>query len=167
MTIALRSTDELDVIKARKNAYRGSQTLLRRMQEHHGVEVAITVDIADDGQVAINEKSWEERQREIHVPLPVAPPKLCVEDIQRVCGQYFKISKSALLGLDRHKEVAYPRHVAMYLARTLTRRSLPEIGRRFGGRDHTTVMHGIKRITDLIRADWLIAYDVAQLEAQL
>ena len=55
----------------------------------------------------------------------------------------------------------------MYLCRELTVRSLPEIGRMFGGYDHTTVMHAARRIEELVKSDWRIAYDVAHIEGLL
>jgi len=67
----------------------------------------------------------------------------------------------------RARAVARPRQVAMYLAKQLTPRSLPEIGRRFGGRDHTTVMHAIKKIEELRAADSVMSEDIEQLRRQL
>ncbi len=72
--------------------------------------------------------------------------KVTIDEIQRRVAEYYTIKLSDLLSARRAREVARPRQVAMYLAKRLTPRSLPEIGRRFGGRDHTTVMHAVKRI---------------------
>jgi chromosomal replication initiator protein len=63
--------------------------------------------------------------------------------------------------------VARPRQVAMYLAKQLTSRSLPEIGRKFGGRDHTTVMHAVKKIEELVVIDRALAEDVELLRRML
>jgi chromosomal replication initiator protein len=60
----------------------------------------------------------------------------------------------------RSRNVARPRQIAMYLAKQLTQRSLPEIGRKFGGRDHTTVMHAVRKIEELIDGDETVAQDV-------
>ena len=65
------------------------------------------------------------------------------------------------------RAVARPRQVAMYLAKALTSRSLPEIGRKFGGRDHTTVMHAVRKIEELKISDLSIAEDVELLKRQL
>ena len=65
------------------------------------------------------------------------------------------------------RSYARPRQVAMYLSKLLTSRSLPEIGRRFGGRDHTTVMHGVKRIEDLQIQDGQVAEDIEMLRRAL
>ncbi len=64
----------------------------------------------------------------------------------------------------RSRVVARPRQVAMYLAKKLTSKSLPEIGRKFGGKDHTTVMHAVKRIEELMAADSEFAQDIELLE---
>ncbi|MBU1827034.1 MAG: chromosomal replication initiator protein DnaA, partial [Alphaproteobacteria bacterium] len=72
-----------------------------------------------------------------------------------------------MIGPKRVRSIARPRQVAMYLAKQLTSRSLPEIGRRFGGRDHTTVMHGVRRIEELKGTDSQIADDVEMLRRAL
>lgn len=93
--------------------------------------------------------------------------KVTIEDIQRRVADYYQIKFADLLSARRAREVARPRQVAMYLAKRLTPRSLPEIGRRFGGRDHTTVMHAVKRIDALRAADRELDADVAQLSRML
>ena len=72
-----------------------------------------------------------------------------------------------MIGPKRLRTYARPRQIAMYLAKYLTSRSLPEIGRRFGGRDHTTVMHGVKRIEELKSKDGQVAEDVEILRRAL
>ena len=89
--------------------------------------------------------------------------KVTIDDIQRKVADYFGLKMSDLLSARRAVEVARPWQVAMYLAKKLTPRSLPEIGRRFGGRDHTTVMHAVKRIDELRAKDPELDGDVAQL----
>ena len=89
--------------------------------------------------------------------------KVTIDDIQRKVAEYFGLKLTDLLSARRAVEVARPRQVAMYLAKKLTPRSLPEIGRRFGGRDHTTVMHAVKRIDELRAKDPELDGDVAQL----
>jgi chromosomal replication initiator protein len=90
-----------------------------------------------------------------------------IANIQAAICKHFTMTRNELLSERRTKEVVYPRQIAMYLCKTLTPRSLPEIGRRFGKRDHTTVLHAVRKIKDLIRRDWQVAYDVANVEAQL
>ncbi|MBC7519926.1 MAG: chromosomal replication initiator protein DnaA [Sandarakinorhabdus sp.] len=89
--------------------------------------------------------------------------KLTIDEIQRKVAEYYALKMADLLSARRAREVARPRQVAMYLAKKLTPRSLPEIGRRFGGRDHTTVMHAVKRIEELRAADREIDADVTRL----
>ena len=79
--------------------------------------------------------------------------RVTIDEIQRRVADYFNLRLADLLSARRARAVARPRQVAMYLAKQLTARSLPEIGRKFGGRDHTTVMHAVKRIDELRETD--------------
>lgn len=89
--------------------------------------------------------------------------KISIDDIQRKVADYYKVKLSDLLSARRARDVARPRQVAMYLAKRFTPRSLPEIGRRFGGRDHTTVMHAVKRIDELRTTDSELDGDLDRL----
>ena len=93
--------------------------------------------------------------------------KVTVEEIQRKVAEHYHIRLSDMIGPRRVRTYARPRQIAMYLSKVLTNRSLPEIGRRFGGRDHTTVMHGVKRIEDLQIIDGQVAEDVEMLRRAL
>ncbi len=93
--------------------------------------------------------------------------KVTVEEIQRKVSEHYNIRLSDIIGPKRVRMIARPRQVAMYLAKQLTTRSLPEIGRRFGGRDHTTVMHGVRRIEELRAEDSQIAEDIELLRRAL
>lgn len=93
--------------------------------------------------------------------------KITVEEIQRRVSEHYNIRLSELIGPKRLRNFARPRQIAMYLCKQLTSRSLPEIGRRFGGRDHTTVMHGVKRIEELKIQDGQIAEDIEMLRRAL
>ena len=93
--------------------------------------------------------------------------KVTIEEIQRKVGEHYNIRLSDLIGPKRVRTIARPRQVAMYLSKHMTSRSLPEIGRRFGGRDHTTVMHGVKRIDELKGSDDQIAEDLELLRRAL
>jgi chromosomal replication initiator protein len=93
--------------------------------------------------------------------------KISVEEIQRRVSEHYNIRMSDMIGPKRVRNFARPRQVAMYLCKQLTSRSLPEIGRRFGGRDHTTVMHGVKRIEELKTSDGQIAEDIEMLRRAL
>ncbi|WP_222861674.1 chromosomal replication initiator protein DnaA [Oceaniovalibus sp. ACAM 378] len=93
--------------------------------------------------------------------------RVTVEEIQRKVSDHYNIRLSDMLGPKRVRTFARPRQVAMYLCKHLTQRSLPEIGRRFGGRDHTTIMHGIRRIESLKDSDNQIAEDLELLRRSL
>src|SRR5579863_7845351 len=84
---------------------------------------------------------------------PAELKRVRIEDIQRVVARQYNVSRADLLSSRRTANVVRPRHVAMYLAKVLTLRSLPEIGRRFGGRDHTTVLHAVRKIDAVIDSD--------------
>lgn len=99
--------------------------------------------------------------------LKASDRKVTVEEIQRKVSEHYNIRLSDLIGPKRVRTYARPRQVAMFLAKTMTSRSLPEIGRRFGGRDHTTVMHGVKRIQELRNKDSQIADDLEMLRRAL
>ena len=94
-----------------------------------------------------------------------AAPK--VEDIIRAVCHEFGVSKIDLIGCRRNREIVRPRQVAMYLAKKVTGRSLPEIGRRIGGRDHTTVLHGIRKIEARVTLDTNLATRVERIKASL
>jgi len=98
---------------------------------------------------------------------PQEPKRIKIEDIQRVVARQYNVSRSDLLSSRRTANVVRPRQVAMYLAKTLTLRSLPEIGRRFGGRDHTTVLHAVRKIEALVSKDTALSEEVESLKRQL
>ncbi|NVJ71327.1 MAG: chromosomal replication initiator protein DnaA [Alphaproteobacteria bacterium] len=89
--------------------------------------------------------------------------KLTIDEIQRAVADYFNLRLAEMLSERRARNIARPRQVAMYLSKQLTSRSLPEIGRRFGGRDHTTVMHAVRKIEDLRRDDSQLDDDISRL----
>ena len=86
--------------------------------------------------------------------------KVTVEDIQKSVSNHYNIKNSEMHSDRRSRNVARPRQIAMYLSKQMTSFSLPEIGRKFGGRDHTTVMHAIKTINNLIKEDTSIKEDI-------
>ena len=99
--------------------------------------------------------------------LRAAGRRLDLDEIQARVAEHYGLTMTELLGPKRARAVARPRQVAMYLAKTLTERSLPEIGRGFGGRDHTTVLHGVRRIEALRASDERLARDLDQLRRVL
>jgi len=93
--------------------------------------------------------------------------RVTIDEIQRKVSDHYRIRQAEMSSARRAREVARPRQVAMYLAKQLTPRSLPEIGRRFGGRDHTTVIHAVKQIEKLRQLDAELDADVRLLIRQL
>ena len=98
---------------------------------------------------------------------PAEPKRVRTEDIQRIVARQYNVSRADLLSSRRTANVVRPRQVAMYLAKILTLRSLPEIGRRFGGRDHTTVLHAVRKIEALTGNDSALAGEIEALKRQL
>lgn len=93
--------------------------------------------------------------------------RITIEEIQKRVAEHFNIRMSEMHSARRARAVARPRQVAMYLAKQLTSRSLPEIGRKFGGRDHTTVMHAVRKIDELCEGDQSLSEDIELLKRML
>ena len=98
-----------------------------------------------------------------HIYRAGEPKRVRIEDIQRIVARHYNVSKTELLSNRRTRTIVKPRQVAMYLSKVMTPRSLPEIGRRFGGRDHTTVLHAVRKIEDLSGADNTLAQELELL----
>ena len=98
---------------------------------------------------------------------PSSPDRMDVSVIIAAVCTYYGIRRADLLSVQRHRSVARPRQVAMYLSKMLTSKSLPEIGRRFGGRDHTTVIHAVRKIEELKSVDNQISEDIELLRRML
>jgi chromosomal replication initiator protein len=90
-----------------------------------------------------------------------------IEDIQKLVASHYNVSRADILSSRRTANVVRPRQIAMYLAKMLTLRSLPEIGRRFGGRDHTTVLHAVRKIEDLAGRDGMLLDEIDLLKRML
>ena len=98
-----------------------------------------------------------------HIYRSGEPKRVRIEDIQRIVARHYNVSKTELLSNRRTRTIVKPRQVAMYLSKVMTPRSLPEIGRRFGGRDHTTVLHAVRKIEDLSGVDNTLAQELELL----
>jgi len=90
-----------------------------------------------------------------------------IEDILRIVSRHYKVPRNDLLSSRRSRDVVRPRQIAMYLAKALTSRSLPEIGRRFGGRDHTTVLHSVRKVEQMMRDDGDLCQEIELLKRML
>ncbi len=91
------------------------------------------------------------------------PTRIRIDDILKIIGHHYSVTRADLLSPRRARSIVRPRQVGMYLAKKFTPRSLPEIGRRFGGRDHSTVLHAVRKIEDLMRSDNILAREVSML----
>ena len=109
----------------------------------------------------------ESTQDVLHDILKAHDRRVTIEEIQRKVAEHWNIRLTDMSSARRARAVARPRQVAMYLAKQLTSRSLPEIGRKFGNRDHTTVMHAVSRVQELMERDAAFAEDVELLRRML
>jgi chromosomal replication initiator protein len=118
-------------------------------------------------QLVGREITLEGAQDLLHDLLRANERRVTIDEIQKRVAEHFNIKLAEMTSSRRARVVARPRQVAMYLAKQLTSRSLPEIGRKFGGRDHTTVIHAVKKIEELIELDSALAEDVELLRRML
>ena len=111
--------------------------------------------------VALAEKTLQDLMRSRETP------RVRIEDILKIVARHFKVPRNELLSSRRSRDVVRPRQIAMYLAKALTSRSLPEIGRRFGGRDHTTVLHSVRKVEQLMAEDGELTQEIELLRRML
>ncbi len=123
--------------------------------------------IVAHADVAKNPITLESTQEVLQDLLRSHDRRITIDEIQRKVAEHYNIRLSDMHSARRARQVARPRQVAMYLAKQLTARSLPEIGRKFGGRDHTTVMHAVRKIEELSNDDVSFAQDVEILRRAL
>ncbi|GGF37918.1 chromosomal replication initiator protein DnaA [Aliidongia dinghuensis] len=109
----------------------------------------------------------ESAQDVLHDLLRANDRRITIEEIQKRVAEHFNIRLADMHSARRARAVARPRQVAMYLCKQLTPRSLPEIGRKFGGRDHTTVMHAVRKIEELLAEDRALGEDIDLLRRML
>lgn len=115
--------------------------------------------IVAHSDVAGSQIDLESTQEVLQDLLRAHDRRITIDEIQRKVAEHYNLRMADMHSARRARNVARPRQVAMYLAKQLTARSLPEIGRKFGGRDHTTVMHAVRKVEELIEADAQIAQD--------
>ncbi len=123
--------------------------------------------VAAHTQLVGRDLTLETTQEVLHDLLRANDRRVTIEEIQKRVAEHFNIRVSDMHSARRARSVARPRQVAMYLAKQLTSRSLPEIGRKFGGRDHTTVMHAVRKVDELREKDSSFAEDVELLRRML
>lgn len=157
MTVTLADTE----CDTNKQTRRATEKLLSALIEHHDFRMP-----SPPKRVPIYVAPETIEPVDICV-LPIAAPKITVDAIKRVVCRHYGISHTDIISPRRTLKIGRPRMVAIYLSRELTERSLPEIGRKFGNRDHTTALHSVSRVADLIMTDPTVAADVQALSAQL
>jgi chromosomal replication initiator protein len=130
------------------------------------LEGALTRLVAH-ADVCGKEVTLETAQNVLHDLLRSHDRRITIDEIQRKVTEHFSLKMDDMASARRARNVARPRQIAMYLAKQLTQRSLPEIGRKFGGRDHTTVMHAVRKVEELIGNDEAVAQDVEIIQRTL
>lgn len=169
----------LEILKARVAAARQYHpgfdvppqvlTFIAKAVTHNGRDLEGALNrLLAHSKLSGNPITLEMAEREVRDLIrPQEPRRVKIEEIQRIVARQYNVSRADLLSSRRTANVVRPRQVAMYLAKTLTLRSLPEIGRRFGGRDHTTVLHAVRKIENLVTNDVALAEEIEVLKRQL
>jgi chromosomal replication initiator protein len=130
------------------------------------LEGALNTLVARAGE-NVRALNLDEAQSILRPHLRGAEKRVTVDDIQKAVAEHYSLRQADLLSERRNRAIARPRQAAMWLAKQLTTRSLPDIGRRFGGRDHTTVIHAVRRIEELKAADPVLTQDLETLTRKL
>jgi chromosomal replication initiator protein len=130
------------------------------------LEGALNTLLARAGE-GLSALTLDEAQAAIRPHLKVPDRRITVDDIQKATAEHYGLKQADLLSQRRTRSVARPRQAAMWLCKQLTTRSLPDIGRRFGGRDHTTVLHAVRRIEELKQTDAQLTGDLEALIRKL
>jgi len=130
------------------------------------LEGALNTLVARAGE-GLSRLTLDEAQAILRPHLRGAEKRITVDDIQKAASEHFGLKQADLISERRNRSIARPRQAAMWLAKQLTTRSLPDIGRRFGGRDHTTVLHAVRRIEALKADDPVLTRDLEALIRKL
>jgi chromosomal replication initiator protein len=130
------------------------------------LEGALNTLVARTGSM-LPQVTLDEAQAILRPHLRGGEKRVTIDEIQKVTADHFALKQADLISERRNRAIARPRQAAMWLAKQLTTRSLPDIGRRFGGRDHTTVLHAVRRIEELKQGDPQLARDLEALIRKL
>lgn len=158
-------------VKARRHAAEQGAEMRRRLPAVIAAEplrahVVTTRPRAQLPALVMDIRPWEALRPAGYVA-PPAPPRITIHAVQRAAARHFGVTRDELISERRTMPLVRYRQVAMFLTKQLTGRSLPEIGRQFGNRDHTTVLHAVRKITELLRHDPKTRDAVAAIEARL
>jgi chromosomal replication initiator protein len=140
-----------------------AQSVRSNVRELEGTLIRIAAKASLTGKPL----SVEFARQEILAASSVRPTEQNVEDIQRMVCHHFKLRSVDLLSKDRHKSIAFARHVAMYLCKQRLKCSFPELGRAFGNRDHTTVMSAVRKVESLRTSDPEVRAHLEAIERKL
>ena len=130
------------------------------------LEGALNTLVAHAGD-GVTRLGLEEAQAILRPHLRGGEKRITIDDIQKATAEHYGMKQADLISERRNRAIARPRQAAMWLAKQLTTRSLPDIGRRFGGRDHTTVLHAVRRIEELKAGDAQLSRDLEALTRKL
>ncbi|HXZ68871.1 MAG TPA: chromosomal replication initiator protein DnaA [Alphaproteobacteria bacterium] len=123
--------------------------------------------VANNAEIERSETSLEKVQELVRHLVKSQERRITIEDIQKKVSLFYHVSMRDLLSHRRDRIIVRPRQVAMYLCKEMTTRSLPEIGRRFGGRDHTTVLYGVRRIADMKKENAALSDEIDLLKRMI
>jgi chromosomal replication initiation ATPase DnaA len=137
------------------------------IQDHEPTETSIEVTACNGQIVIVTSKEAVEATAAFHRLDALPGQKIRVDQIQRAVCEQYGVSRDDIVSARRTANIVRPRQVAMYLAKTLTLRSLPDIGRRFGGRDHTTVLHAVRKITAATERDPELSEIIRGIKARI
>jgi chromosomal replication initiator protein len=115
----------------------------------------------------VSRLTLDEVQAILRPHLRAGEKRITIDDIQKATAEHYAMKQADLLSERRNRAIARPRQAAMWLAKQLTTRSLPDIGRRFGGRDHTTVLHSVRKVEQMIKDDVELAQEIELLKRML
>ena len=159
------ATDEF--IASREDAERGSRALLEAIFRTIGIEAPKPIEKPKPPQIKIARQLAHIPAACPHCGAPAKPQHALVAHIQHTVAAYYGLDPITMKSARRSLDIARPRQVAMYLAAKLTPKSLPDIGRRLGGRDHTTVLYAIRAVEKRIQTDAEVMLDVEVLTERL
>lgn len=173
--------DEKEGEKSRQRNAKACDALLSLLKLHHDTvsEVADAVQVVEEAAMvhpielpatpAVSDtlSEWIRKQKEVWFAAQPDNGKITIRAIQAVTCRFYGVSMTDLLSRRRSKRISFPRQVACFLSKEITRQSLPEIGRRFGGRDHTTILHSIRKIEKMLDADPAFAIQVNAIRKKL
>ena len=145
-----------------------------KINKNARVKYVTSEEFTNDFINSIQKRTTEQFREEYHLASRAlkdfrhsAKRQITVEDIQKQVASFYNITQADIIGKKRVKQIVMPRQIAMYLTRELTDFSLPKIGKEFGGKDHTTVLHAIDKIEASIKDDSQLQQDIHKLKDQL